>query len=298
MEKMLVIDVGGTMIKAAILSSDGNFFQDLPTYPTPDNLHDFIAVIKKMKASCSESILGLALSMPGVIHPETGHVTHAGSIQYIKEMNLKERLEQELDCPISIFNDAKAAVLAESKFGKLINYQNALSIVLGTGVGMGILIDGKIYQGHQFSAGEVSFVNLNHEYGLSKIAGYSISVPRMLANYCEIKEEVIDGREFFRRIQSNDEIAQNCLRDYLKQLTILLFNLQTIFSPEAITIGGGISSQDILFTMLHQELEKYQETSYHLITKPNVLQSSLGNKANLYGALAHFNQQRKEENYV
>ncbi len=285
------MDIGGTTIKSAIYLMNGKLVKKNVSIKTADNLEDFILQMKQLKKENFDNFHGMAICMPGVINSKTGYVAHGGSLQFIQNINLKEELEKQLNCSVGIINDAKSAAIGEQYFGQLQEVENGLSVVLGTGIGLGILIDGKLYNGNTQASGEISFVNANNKPDLSGINGVLLSSVGMIDQYFEkhIDQSVIkSGAYFFEKVTLKDEYAVELIETYCETLAIQLYNLQTLFDPEKIVIGGGISRQNELFEVLDKKISSYGEASYNLIPQPNIEQSKLGNDANLLGALINY----------
>lgn len=270
---------------------NGKLFKKIPSIKTASNYEDFMSQIKELKEANYEEEIGVAICMPGIINSKTGYVVHAGALRFISNLNLKKELENLLNCSVEIINDAKAAAVGEQYFGHLNEVGNGLSVVLGTGIGLGILINGKIYEGSNQASGELSFININNK---SDISGFSVSVLSavgMVDKYFEKKTDKPEnesGKHFFKQIALKDEYALELIEAYCETLAIQLYNLQTLFDPEKIVIGGGISAQSELFEVLNKKIDEYGESIYHLISKPIVIQSKLGNEANLLGSLVNF----------
>ncbi|MGM0155709.1 hypothetical protein IGK30_003576 [Enterococcus sp. AZ178] len=259
--------------------------------PTPDNLTDFFLDLQQLKEEVAE-VAGVAFCMPGIVNPTTGHVMHGGALRYIQDYPLQQVLSEQLACPVSILNDAKAAALGEATYGKLKGVTNGLSVVLGTGVGLGMILDGELYHGTGSAAGEISFVNIDNRMGIEGIAVTRLSAVAIINNYLKDmgKPPQHGGKYFFQQVDRKEPKACQALVDYCETLAIQMYNLQTLFAPEKIVIGGGISQQPTLFDFLDDCLDRYGQAIYQLVQKPKILQSELGNQSNLLGALAHFQQ--------
>lgn len=292
---VLSIDIGGTTIKSATIKKDGEIKKIHPSVKTPKNINDFYESISYIKDNYCSNSSNVAIAMPGVINSDNGYVNHGGSLHYISNYPLADNLSKRLNCSVSIINDAKAAALGEQEFGYLKNINNGLSMVLGTAVGLGIIINKELYKGSAFAAGEFSFLNIDNKPGIENIAVPRLSAVNMIDSY--FLEKNIDtsdkGSYFFKMVSEDDELAVNLLSSYCQTLAIQLYNLQALFNPETFVIGGGISSQEQIFLYLDKHLDDYSKTIYNLIEKPNVKKSKLGNSANLLGAFVHFEKLKK-----
>ena len=142
-KETLVMDIGGTFMKYGLINESLEI-HDLDKVPTPDNLDDFQAVILGLLEHFAGQIDGLAISMPGSIRQETGFVYHGGLIPYLKMIPLGARLTEQTDLPLVIINDGDAAGLGEAKYGHLQGVDCGGVLVLGTGVGGALIIEGDL----------------------------------------------------------------------------------------------------------------------------------------------------------
>ena len=167
---------------------------------------------------------------------------------------------------------------------------NSVVIVLGSGVGGGIILDGKLRRGANLFAGEFSFIpnsiSLEEDYDF---IGAKANVPKLME---EIRDKLglenADGREIFDLADKGNKIALESLRTYSKIIARLIYNLNIVINPEIFAIGGGISSQSLLYEILLEEIDKiddfYKERSIP-IKRPIITSCSFYNDANLIGAL-------------
>ena len=158
MKSYLVLDVGGSAIKYALIQEDATIVEK-SSVPTPmDTMDNFIEVIGKIYDQYHEQISGMALSMPGIIDPDKGFAFTGGALRYIVKMNIVDILSQRCPTRITIGNDAKCAANAEIGYGNLKDIQDGAVVILGTGIGGCLIKDHKVHTGKHFSAGEFSFV--------------------------------------------------------------------------------------------------------------------------------------------
>ncbi|MBK1637395.1 hypothetical protein CKO19_16985, partial [Rhodovulum adriaticum] len=169
-----------------------------------------------------------------------------------------------------------------------------VSIVLGTGVGGGIILDGQVYKGAHFSSSEFSAVNtqlLSSDENVNTSFGYFgsavILVKRVAA---EVGEDIdkFHGKDMYRLIEEGNEAVIKIFREYCNLLVSQIMNFQAIIDPDKFVIGGGISASPILVKTINEIIEDLFENDEFLrgyTIKPSVVNSCLGNDANLYGAL-------------
>jgi predicted NBD/HSP70 family sugar kinase len=159
--KYLVLDIGGSAIKYALMTKELEFIEK-GSIPTPmDNIKSFVEAIGNLYDQYKDQIEGMAISMPGVIDSEKGYAYTGGHLEYNSGKEIVKILQERCEVKIAIENDGKCAALAEVWKGSLKNYNDGVVIVLGTGVGGGIVRDKKIHKGRNFFAGEFSFMATN-----------------------------------------------------------------------------------------------------------------------------------------
>ena len=155
MPTYLTIDVGGTHIKYALMQENGGLTQAGHVPTPPKSLDQFFESIFSIIDQYQEKIEGVAFSVPGKVDSQTGTIYFGGALTYLDQVCLKEVIKERYGLRASVQNDAKAAALAELWLGSLQGVQDAAVIVLGTGVGGGIILDGKLRLGPHFQAGEL-----------------------------------------------------------------------------------------------------------------------------------------------
>ena len=296
-----VIDVGGTFTKYAVMTEDGEFLRKGKVPTETDDLDKFlgsIASIYEDAVTFEGSIAGVALSMPGFLDVETGYAYNGGAVACVREMNLIEALKERIPVPVTMENDARCAALAEFWQGNLAGCRNAAAVILGTGVGGGIIVNGEILRGRHFVAGELSYFmmeDMGEELGLDKVAAYACSARGLVSMVAEAKgipAEELDGVKVFRMIEEGDEDARHVLRTLAANVARLICNIQIIIDPDRVVVGGGISTQPILIDMIREQAEKLMKMFFWSnMPVPEILPCRFFNDSNLIGALyAHHSQ--------
>lgn len=287
----LLLDVGGSSIKYGVIN-DTMLFLDKGTIKAPhDSLEQFVEAIVSLYNTYRDKISGIGISMPGAINPEIGFAKTGGAYTFIKNLNLVDILKKEIPLPIIIGNDAKCAAYAELGFGVLKGVDDAALIVLGTGIGGCIVIDGKIHIGKSFASGEFSCIRtqgkldipVNDEWStINGIEGLLHFVQRALNT-----DKRYTGKEIFALANSNHTAVLKGLDEFCKKLVYQIYNLQFMFDPQVIAIGGGISLQPLLLQGINKYVDwmyAYYEDNNYPLSKPNVVICKYGNDANLIGA--------------
>lgn len=292
--KYLVLDIGGSAIKYALMTEELEFIEK-GKVPTPmDCIENFVEAVGGIYDKYKQDIEGMAISMPGVLDSERGYAYSGGALIYNCDKEIVKILEERCPTKITIENDGKCAALAEVWKGSLKDYNDGVVVVLGTGVGGGIIKDRKLYKGRNFFAGEFSFMTTDvndpeeFEKCWGKVSG-SKTLINGVAKVKNVDEKEIDGYKIFEYANNGDEEVLKVLDDFTYKLAVQIFNLQCVLDPEAFAIGGGISAQDILLEYIKKNIDKhYKMFEKFNFPKPKVVRCQYRNDANLIGALYNF----------
>ena len=312
MKQYLLIDIGGTFIKYSLADEQAQKISG-GKVPTPlTNMDDLLAVIESFAAPLQGRFAGCAISMPGRIDTRNG-IAHTGGMlsAFMWEQPFAAQVEARLGVPVTIANDGKCAAAAEGWTGALAGVENGLVLVLGTGIGGGIILNGKVYMGAHSAAGEVSnFVTdmaamEPDSFTLKKIerlpempvwAGNS-SVTGLIFEYAKEKEMDLDGpmptgEEIFAAYNAREPEAQHTLKVFARRVAIGILSLQSVLDVERVAIGGGISAAEALLPAIQAELDwLFERCTVMPTVKPELVRCRYGNDANLIGALKLFFEQ-------
>ena len=298
------IDVGGTSVKVGLVDADGNIIakQSVPTPPLTDDagysaVIDGIASTVKQAGAELSQLKGIGLDLPCPI-PDEGLPAIVANME-LDLPGLKQALEAAYaDSKIVLLNDANAAAMGEVWKGAAAGRKSMVMITIGTGVGGGIVIDGKVIGGFNGAAGELGHltVNLSEERtcgcGRHGCLEQYASATGVVSNYlraCEragVEPIELDGpsdsRNVFQACREGDELALEAMSGMASALGYALANITLTVDPEAIVIGGGASaSADVFLEPLTQAYKKFALAS--CVDTPLVV-ASLGNDAGLLGA--------------
>lgn len=210
----------------------------------------------------------------------------------INNLMVRDILKREHNCNISIANDAKCAAMAEKKFGSLKEYDDALFLIIGTGVGGAAFLGGKLLEPKRYSGFEVGHMVIKK--GGKKCSCGRKGCFEIYSAMRELRSKVnrtfnlglTDGRKIRRFIEKNrnDEKLNKILEDYTENLNIAISNLINIFEPEAICIGGSFAYyKGILLGRLKRKLAKKEEL-YNKDNIPKLVLAKYRNDAGIIGA--------------
>ncbi|MGF7215861.1 glucokinase [Spirosoma lacussanchae] len=240
------IDLGGTWIKGVLMDMQtGQIGKQLyhPTNGEKDWKQAVAETVAELREAATTGVLAIGLSAPGL--PDAGN-------QCISFMPGRlDGLEgflwgNFLKAPVHVVNDAHAALLAEARFGVAKGLKNVVMLTLGTGVGGGVLIDGKLYQGNQQKAGSLGHITVNAESDLS-ITGQPGSLENAIGNATIEKRS--QGRftstyQLLEAYKQGDYLAQWVWLSSVRHLAIGICALTNAFSPELVVLGGGITQAE------------------------------------------------------
>ncbi|MBE9224298.1 ROK family protein [Phormidium sp. LEGE 05292] len=278
------IDLGGTAIKIGQFREDGICLKSL-TVPTPQPATPE-AVIKAMV----EAIAALGIKEAKAIGVGTpGPTDAAGKIAKIainlvgwKDIPLAELLESKTGLPTILANDANCAALGEAWLGAGRHFRNLILLTLGTGVGGAIILDGKLFIGHQGAAGELGLITLNPE-GPKCNSGNHGSLEQYVSVQAIRRLTGLEPLELGELAEKGDRKALEFWQSYGKYLGVGLANLIYVLTPEAIVIGGGVSaSAKFFFPAALAEIE--QRVLPISRVGLQLLLAELGNQAGMVGA--------------
>jgi len=303
-ETVFVFDVGGSAVKAGVVSPDtGDFVKhvenlDIATasaYEFAKALPDAIELLAKDIDNFKPA--GIGISLAGLC--KDGIVVEAPNLKWFNAplvVMVKDAMKNVgHNLPISLENDGDCFALGEWKYGVAKEYRDILGITLGTGIGGGFIIDGKIFRGGMGFSIEPGHIKVNYEidtppcgcggrYCLEAGTGAAgiVHTYKVKGGSVDENTTVLD---IAARAEEGEEIAQALFRRIGRRLGIGLAGLSNLLNPEAVVIGGGVSSaRKFIEPSLRSMLES--ETLVSIRGKSVLLWSELLNKANLLGAAA------------
>lgn len=302
------IDLGGTNIAAGVVGEDGKIIakDSVPTRasrPAEEIAADMADLCKSVaeKAGCGlNAVNSIGIGIPGTVDDKNGIVVYTCNVP-MEKTPLRDMLQKYIDKPIRLENDANAAALGEYA----INGNGAKSFVfitLGTGVGGGIILDGKIYRGFNGVGGEIGHMTLvsgGEQCGCGKkgcwecYASVTALVRQtkaaMLKNPNSVMHEIVkrrgkvSGRTAFEAAKAGDSAGEAVVKQYLEYVADGLVSILNIFQPEKILIGGGISKEgDYLLKPVRDFVYKYDYNRY--MPKTEIEIATLFNDAGIIGA--------------
>ncbi|MBQ3084725.1 MAG: ROK family protein [Clostridia bacterium] len=307
----LGIDLGGTNIAAGIVNEEMKlvYKTSIPTDAGSgaENIVARMAEAAKLAIEgagiAAEDVKSIGIGSPGAIDPEKGVVIYANNLGFANTP-LAEMLGKYFPgMPIYVENDANVAAWAEAKCGAAAGTKDSVTITLGTGVGGGMIINGKLYSGFNHAGGELGHIVIN-EGGRPCSCGRNgcweayASVSGLIKTTREHMEknpdslmwkisdslDKVNGLTSFDAMRKGDEEAKKVVDEYLHSVATGLVDILNIFQPEVLCIGGGISKEGdylLLPVKAHAEKEMYARFND---TRTDIRIAKLGNDAGILGA--------------
>ena len=303
------IDLGGTNIKGALVSETGEIAREV-SRPTRVGLGaeavcDGIAVVITELSSGVDrtSLGGVGLGCPGTVDDETGRVLYANNLGW-KNFDLRAAVKSRTDFDLRIGNDANVAALAEALVGCAKGAQSAVIVTLGTGVGGGVVLGGKLLTGYTGAASEIGHMVIA-ENGEECTCGsrgcfeaYSSATalirdtkrtmaahPESLLHAIAAEQGGVDGRTAFLAKERGDEAGAQVVEDYIEHLACGLTNLVNIFFPEVLALSGGVANQgDALLLPLRERVRERSFGSRYAVSHTRIELCTLGYRAGVIGA--------------
>lgn len=303
MKKYLAIDLGGTAIKYGVVDEKMNFLAHGKVDSRTSTYEEFREDLGKIVAEYGDGVCGMCISMPGVIDRIKGFAYTGGAYKWVNKLPLAMDLSAYFNMPVTICNDAKAAALAELGFGNLKDIRNGVAIILGTGIGGAVVIDGKLLDGSHYSSGEFSFIREDiHERGRGKDMFAFTNGVQGLKDAIKAASGLddIDGLKAFKLIKEehNEQVLQG-VKDFCWYLAFHIYNLQSIIDANRFVIGGGISNEPMFIELVNEAVEeKFATALAPAIPVPEVVVCKYQSDANLVGAVYNFMQVAEGIDYV
>lgn len=286
------IDIGGTNVKYGLIDNKGIVLEKgirKTSKKLTDLLNDIAIIVSEYQEK--QMITGVGISVPGIVRKD-GFMVTGGALFDLYGVHLKELLTEKLQLPVAVENDANCAALAEKWQGAGVGLENFISMVVGTGVGGAIVIHDRLYRGANATAGEFGFMLSEPiRAGDTRMASLSLtgSVQSGVVNrYSAMtKEENLDGLTVFKKAVAGDEIARITIETFYVRLSEGLYNLSVSFDPEAILIGGAISSDDNFIAELNKRMNaiKLGHPDMVQVKLPPIIPCYFRNDAGIVGSV-------------
>ena len=303
------IDLGGTTAKIGLFTTSGALLEKWEVATDTSNAGEHIlenlaaAVLGKMKEKSiqPEQVEGVGIGVPGPVLDSSIVPIVCANLGGWGERNVSAQLSGLLDgLKVLVGNDANVAALGEIWMGAAKGAKNAVMVTLGTGVGGGVVVNGKVIDGVHGAGGEIGHITVNrHEtavcgcgkHGCLEQYSSATGVVRCMKKLLDENPDtpcVLRGTEFaakdvFDAARNGDALAAREVDEMSDTLGMALANIASTVDPEAFLVGGGVArAGDVLFAPLNKH---FQEYAFKSCRETPIKQASLGNDAGIYGAV-------------
>lgn len=299
MRNFMVFDVGGTSTKWSVINELGDF-KESNKFDCPDTVEEFFDELIKISNEMKEKyeVKGIGISAPGAVDGNTGIIGGITAIPYIHGPNFKEIITKGTNLNVQLENDANCAALGECWLGSGRDNKDLAFVVCGTGIGGAIVKDKKVHVGVHKHGGEFGYCSMNLDLDNLKAVtwsyvGSTIALARNVAQLKGMDEGSINGVEVFEMCTKGDKIAIQEVNKYYFNMAIGIYNIQYIFDPEVIILGGAISERPEYVEEINKRLDIMMNSDLEGTIKPVIKKCKFGNDANKLGALYNYLQREK-----
>jgi len=277
------VDVGGTKVAAGLVDGSGEISAQVRVAMAADSgaeqgLESVLAAIRPVLAHTSGGVAGIGICAPGPLDPKTGVILNPPNVPCWRNFPLADSVRKLHQVPVMVDNDANAAALAEARWGAARGYGSVFYATLGTGIGTGIVFDGRIYHGRTGAAGEGGHVSIDYRGPLCN-CGKPGCIEVLASGTALVKRAqqetlggagssmlelaggdrgAITGVTLARAAEAGDHLAKKILLEATGFLALWLSNIVDLLDPEVIVIGGGASAlYRPFFDRLREQMAKF-----------------------------------------
>jgi len=261
------VDVGGTKVAAGLVDAQGGISAQVRVAMTADSgaergLESVLTAIRQVLVQASEGVAGIGICAPGPLDPHTGVILNPPNVPCWRNFPLAEAVGKLHRVPVAVDNDANAAALAEARWGAARGCANVFYATIGTGIGTGIVFDGRIYHGRTGAAGEGGHVSIDRSGPICN-CGKPGCIEVLASGRAIVKRAqqelargasstllelaagdacAITGITVARAAESGDRLANRILLEATESVALWLSNIVDLFDPEVLVIGGGAAA--------------------------------------------------------
>lgn len=301
MRTAIGVDLGGTKIAAGLVDEAGRILEraQVPTSGDQESILEALSgVAEKLGASSTE---GVGVGAAGMVNFETGYYLYAPNVA-MGDVDLAEVISKATGCRVVVDNDANVACWGEHRFGAGRGTRHFLMVTLGTGIGGGLVVDGKPFRGAHGGAGEIGHMLVDAggpvcgcgARGCWEAVASGTALTRMAAEQLRPGSSVyelaggnpqdVDGRMVTDAAREGDEFALELCRELGRWIGLGIASLINILEPEKVAIAGGLSEDWDLFSQASREAVAFQAEAASQRQMPAVVRAQLGPEAGIVGA--------------
>ena len=306
----IAVDIGATKVLCALISSAGEIVLSLrePTarkdaVTLVSQVTRLIKRVNRLSGVDESTVKGVGIAVPGIVESSSGVVVWAPNLTAWRDLPLRKLLQEDygIKPPVFIEDDRVTSILGEQWLGAAQGAMNAVYVIIGTGIGAGILIDGKPYKGRNVAGalgwmllGEDSMDRMYSKGCLEHFAsGPSIAeraieevekrAETIMTRIADGKPDQITSEIAFEAARKGDSVASKVVRETARYLGIAISNMVSILNPEIVVVGGGVGeASDLLLDEITRIVKSYSQP--YAARGVRIVPSTLGAKASLLGA--------------
>lgn len=284
----LGIDIGGTKILMAAIDNTGRKLhsEKVKTSCDPAVIADLVDNFIKSSGLEYGQIAGMGIGIPGTVDSRTGIVIDAPALKW-SNTDIRKHLCAKYSFPVYVKNDVNLSALGERSFGNCKGSDDVFYIAIGTGTGGAIIANGRLVEGHAFSAGEIAYTlsrrdmeaglkNDAQEFGIfeRKVSGTALAA--------SAEKLGLTPAGLFCEFQKGNQAASRIIDDFMAELSVAIANVVSLLNPEVVVIGGGVSrSMDCVLDRLNCMVSELTPFEVRIVF------SGLGEEAGALGAAAY-----------
>jgi glucokinase len=294
------VDFGGTsvkpgVVKGGVILEKGNVIPTIQDGNVDALIGSIVAEINRLKSN-NEDITAVGFGLPGIINPAVGMVVNLTNVKGWRDIPLREIVTQKTGLVTNLENDAKAMAYAEWRFGAGGTLPNVVCITLGTGIGGGLILNGRLYRGARMVAGEIGQTSIDYQgkdfvYGnkgaLEAYVGIWHIAERAKEIYSSAGKTLSDEDALPHKLSAaadaGDRLALQLWSDIGLKLGVGISNVVWLLNPHRIVIGGGVAKAgDRLIQKIHSTIRERTEKTFW--ENLEIVPATLGNDAGIIGA--------------
>lgn len=310
--RLLTFDLGGSSVKSGVVneryevtekkkyilrgeSHESKLEAGAVVLEGVNSAERFVDAIVRIKNSLPLPVDGIAFSYNCPTDQATGDTFVGGAAQrFLNNQNFPRLFAGKCDVPVAVAKDGNCQLLAEVAAGSLQGTRNALALGIGSGISCGILLNGEIFNGGHNYAGELSLMLSKGDTAERSLKNFALNsgiwgLFGRLSQATGVPLGELNGFTAFELIHSGDGRAVRAFEEYVRELSMEIYNLHCVLDPEAISIGGGIARETILIDRIRENVTELANRSQFSTKRvPEIRQNRFYNDANLIGAAVAF----------
>ncbi len=288
--KTIVLDIGGTALKSAVFNNETKQLEEIRECPAQGHLGGAhivdLAVRTIYDYEKITKFSAIGISTAGQVNPTDGSIIFANkNIPGYTGIGLRHIMQQEFHVPTIVENDVNAAAIGEAYFGAGVNKKDFVCLAYGTGIGGALYLNGSLYHGSSFSAGEFGAIVTHPEDRHPEEDFFSgcyekyASTTALVKKAMEYNSALTSGRLIFEQFDNPD--VRTIIDAWITEIVYGLVSITHTMNPSCIILGGGILEQPYVHTQICEKLYHHIMPGFRSV---EIRRAKLGNKAGLYGA--------------